>query len=199
MRLVGREEILGLAATAAARSEAFLEDGEARLLVSLDPTWVSSAGSRRALAVKELLRLLTIYAKRAHVDEWFVAPGHSPESLGIRAALAGSGRGLMERVELATPDESAVVLLALHGLLPGAPERVEVQVPLALAVTPQELPQLLDALVAKGGPALQLWLADRALELRCSVRRSGIAFRAAHPLVHAGLVQRCAKDGIDLA
>ncbi len=199
MRLVGREEILGLAATPAARSEAFLEVGEARLLVSLDPTWVSSAGSRRALAVTELLRLLAIYAKRAQVDEWFVAPGYSPEALAIRAALGHAASSMAERVQQATTAEAAELLLGLHGLLPRAGSVSVPHVPLALAVSPQELPQFLDALVLHGGPALQLWLADRALELRCSVRRSGIVFRAAHPLVHAGLVQRCAKDGIDLA
>jgi|GEM_PF-6253683 hypothetical protein len=199
MRWVGREEILGLAASAVARSEAFLEEGEARLLSSLSPTWVSSAADRQSSAARDLLGILEIYARRAHVDEWLMAPGHSPDGLSTRAALGLDMQAANARLQQGTVEAAARAMLEAHGVLSSAGQEPRKDSRLAIAVTPAQMPALLQAVISMGGPALQLWMADRSLELRCSLRRSGLAFRAAHPLVHAGLVQRCAKDGIDLA
>jgi hypothetical protein len=199
MRWVGREEILGLAASAVARSDAFLEEGEARLLSSLSPTWVSSAADRQSCAARDLLGLLEIYARRAHVDEWFMAPGHSPDGLSTRAALGLDMHDANARLQQGSVEAAARAMLEAHGVLSSTGPKLGESRRLAIAVTPPQMPALLRAVISMGGPALQLWMADRPLELRCSLRRSGFAFRAAHPLVHAGLVQRCAKDGIDLA
>ncbi|MSR75194.1 MAG: hypothetical protein EXS14_06980 [Planctomycetes bacterium] len=206
MRLVGREEIVGLARNAAARSDAFLTDGEARLMLGTVPTEVSSEAQRSRGATGVVAHLAHVLARRSGALEWYAAFGDGPDELSTLAAL-GSVRDAAERVAATASSASAAhLLLALAGASASTPLKPNVAWPyahiacnLALCCSVAELSSLLEAMLHAAGPGRALWCCDRALQTRFMVRRSGTTFRCHHPLLHAALVQRCAKDGFDLA
>ena len=187
MRLVGREEIVGLARNAAARSSAFLAEGEARLLLSTLPTEVSSSAQRAQSAAGVVAGLARALSKRTGVAGWYAAYGDSPDELSTLAALGAARQQAEQTLLAADATHAAQCLLAL------APCR------LALACDVGEIETMLHALLAAGGPGRTLWICDTALQARFSLRRSGVAFRCHHPLLQSALEQRCRKDHIDLA
>ncbi len=210
--LLGREEVLGSSTRTAAISAAFTMEGEARLAAP-GPLATPMPGSRSVKhAAADVERLLVAMRGRLGVGAWLAAYGSSPDGLAtteeVRTRVPGLGRAL------ASAEEEEVILLLAFLAAPRMatarflPARLRelvladgpVPAPVRLAM-PIRIPGAagrLEALQLRGGPELPFWLADRSLGVRFSFTRTGIAFKAHHPVIQEALEARCRKDGIDL-
>lgn len=199
-RILGRGQVLGTFREAAEFSAAFGSDGEARLALA------SAAPS----AIATLVR--AIY-ERVDMDIWIWGYGEGPDDLVTLSAARARLPGLDAAFADAGEDE-AIALLALLAdvapppgprLLPprsrtllGAGPSGSVHCPLALRTGPDEVARRVEAFRSRVGPDVPFWTADRTLGIRFTIDRTGVSFKAHHPVIQEELLRRCEHEGIDV-
>ncbi len=202
-----REALLQGSASVRDLSTAFRMEGEARLQLALHATGRVSRGERPIVAaLRTLIRALEI---RLGIDRWCLAYGQSPDDLSSRAIWESMPKSLRSRLQGGTLAELALALSYLATPIPRdrrvLPALVRDQSPAAIpavtlmvSLSAQDLAQSLDDWIAAAPHALGLWVADPSLGVRFNLSRQGVRFRAHHPVIHAALLERCRKSGIDL-
>lgn len=205
--LHAREAVLRGNSEAASVSTAFRSEGEARLQLALHATGRVSRGERPILAA--LRTLVRALEDKLGIDAWYLAYGLSPDELSTTHELAALPEDLRARLAERGASEVALALAFLatptpkpSRVLPAVLQGFEFvgrrRLSLAIEIKAAALSASLDTWIAAAPESIGLWIADPSLGVRFTLSRFGIRFRAHHPVIHAALIERCRKSGIDL-
>ena len=121
---------------------------------------------------------------------------------GLAAAFDGAGEdeaiALLALLADVAPPPGPRLFPPRSRTLVGAEPPGSVHCPLALRTGPDEVARRVEAFRSRVGPDVPFWTADRTLGIRFTIDRTGVSFKAHHPVIQEELLRRCEHEGIDV-